>query len=250
MDNGTYVSLSLATAMRNALDVTANNIANASTAGYKGEHVVFEALLQDNTALGDDQAAFVSDTGSYIDTRPGALSQTGNPLDVALNGDGWFGYQTGDGRTAYGRDGRFALSPDGNLVTLNGARVLDPGGAPIALPPDVGGEVTISQDGTISTLAGGVIGRVGLFDLPDAQGYERIGAGMFVPPEGAADTARPAGDATRVVQGAIEASNVQPVVEMTRLMAIQQAYERALKLVSSEDDLTRDMLRRIGDTSA
>jgi flagellar basal-body rod protein FlgF len=90
-----------------------------------------------------------------------------------------------------------------------------------------------------------VIGRVGLFDLPDLQSFERIGAGMFVPPEGV-DTARPATGGTRVMQGMIESSNVQPVVEMTRLMAIQQAYERALKLVGSEDDLTRDMLRRIG----
>jgi flagellar basal-body rod protein FlgF len=250
MDNGTYVSLSLATAMRNALDVTANNIANANTAGFKGERVVFDSYMLRETGTEDGRETdFLIDQGSFMDPAQGAMSRTGNPLDLALQGDGWFAYET-DGGTAYGRDGRFALSPDGNLVTLNGARVLDPGGAPIALPPDVGGEVTISQDGTISTLAGGVIGRVGLFDLPDAQGYERIGAGMFVPPEGAADTARPASDATRVVQGAIEASNVQPVVEMTRLMAIQQAYERALKLVSSEDDLTRDMLRRIGDTSA
>ncbi|MGR3465438.1 flagellar basal-body rod protein FlgF [Limimaricola sp.] len=245
MDNSTYVSLSLATAMRNALDVTANNIANANTAGFKGERVVFDSYL--HRASGTDENVetdFLIDQGSYMDPNQGAMSRTGNPLDLALQGDGWFGYETEAG-TAYGRDGRFALDPDGALVTLSGARVLDPGGAPIALPPDTGGEVKISEDGTISTQGGGVIGRVGLFELPDLQGYERIGAGMFVAPD-AGDTARPANDGTRVVQGAVEGSNVQPVVEMTRLMAIQQAYERALKLVSSEDDLTRDMLRRIG----
>ncbi|EYD71956.1 flagellar basal-body rod protein FlgF [Limimaricola hongkongensis] len=245
MDNSTYVSLSLATAMRNALDVTANNIANANTAGFKGERVVFDSYL--HRASGTQQnheTDFLIDQGSYMDPNQGAMSRTGNPLDLALQGDGWFGYETDNG-TAYGRDGRFALDPEGALVTLSGARVLDPGGAPIALPPDIGGDVTISEDGTISTLGGGVIGRVGLFELPDLQGYERIGAGMFVAPE-AGDTARAAADGTRVVQGAVEGSNVQPVVEMTRLMAIQQAYERALKLVSSKDDLTRDMLRRIG----
>ncbi|MCZ4262454.1 flagellar basal-body rod protein FlgF [Limimaricola sp. G21655-S1] len=248
MDNSTYVSLSLATAMRNALDVTANNIANANTAGFKGERVVFDSYMLRETGTEETRETdFLIDQGSYMDPNQGAMSQTGNPLDLALQGDGWFAYET-DGRTAYGRDGRFALDPNGALVTLSGAKVLDPGGAPIALPPDLGGDVTISQDGTISSLANGVIGRVGLFDLPDLQAYERIGAGMFVPPE-AGDTARPATDATRVVQGAVEASNVQPVVEMTRLMAIQQAYERALKLVNSEDDLMRDMLRRIGKTA-
>lgn len=248
MDNSTYVSLSLATAMRNALDVTANNIANANTAGFKGERIVFDSyMLRESGVEESRQTDFLIDQGSYMDPNQGAMTQTGNPLDLALQGDGWFAYET-DGRTAYGRDGRFALDPNGALVTLSGARVLDPGGAPIALPPDVGGDVTISQDGAISTPAGGVVGRVGLFDLPDLQGYERIGSGMFVPPE-AGDTARPAADGTRVVQGAIEGSNVQPVVEMTRLMAIQQAYDRALKLVSSDDDLTRDMLRRIGGTA-
>ncbi|WP_341212415.1 flagellar basal-body rod protein FlgF [uncultured Limimaricola sp.] len=249
MDNSTYVSLSLATAMHNALDVTANNIANANTAGFKGERVVFDSYLHRETGVDESRnTEFLIDQGSYMNPEQGAMSRTGNPLDLALQGDSWFGYETSDGRTAYGRDGRFALDPNGALVTLSGAKVLDAGGAPISLPPDLGGEVSISQDGTISTLTGGVIGRVGLFDLPDLQSYERIGSGMFVPPEGV-DTARPATSGTRVVQGMIESSNVQPVVEMTRLMAIQQAYERALKLVGGEDDLTRDMLRRIGSVT-
>ncbi|PHP27924.1 flagellar basal-body rod protein FlgF [Limimaricola cinnabarinus] len=249
MDNGTYVSLSLATAMHNALDVTANNIANANTAGFKGERVVFDSYLHRETGLdGGQDTDFLIDRGSYMNPEQGAMTRTGNPLDLALQGDAWFGYETGDGRTAYGRDGRFALDPDGTLVTLNGAKVLDAGGAPIALPPDLGGDVSISQDGAISTMAGGVIGRIGLFELPDLQSYERLGAGMFLPPEGA-EGARAATDGTRVMQGMIEASNIQPVVEMTRLMSIQQAYERALKLVSGEDDLTRDMLRRIGSVS-
>ena len=86
MTETTHIGMSLATSLQRQLDMTANNIANASTAGYKGEHMVFESLVQKGTPAGEDAANFVSDTGSYIDTRPGAMSQTGNPLDVALLG--------------------------------------------------------------------------------------------------------------------------------------------------------------------
>ena len=127
MDNGTYVSLSLATAMRNALDVTANNIANANTAGFKGERVEFDSYMLRETGTEDGRETdFLIDQGSFMDPAQGAMSRTGNPLDLALQGDGWFAYET-DGGTAYGRDGRFALSPDGNLVTLNGALRSDAG---------------------------------------------------------------------------------------------------------------------------
>ncbi|HBB83612.1 MAG TPA: flagellar biosynthesis protein FlgF, partial [Sulfitobacter sp.] len=189
MTETSHISMSLATSLQRQLDITANNIANASTAGYKGEHVVFEALLQDNTALGDDQAAFVSDTGSYIDTRPGALSQTGNPLDVALHGEGWFSYQTADGQQAFGRDGSFVLDPEGNLTLLSGAKVLDAGGAPIQLPPAGLGDINISEDGTISGSETGPLGRIGVFNIPEIQSYKRLGGGMLVAPEGAANPA-------------------------------------------------------------
>ncbi|SDF34334.1 flagellar hook-basal body complex protein [Limimaricola pyoseonensis] len=248
MDNSTFVSLSLATAMQTALDVSANNIANANTAGFKSEKVVFDSYLHREGSPSERRDTdFLIDRGSFLDESQGALSRTGNPLDLALQGDGWFAYETPEGRTALGRDGRFAIDPEGNLVTLNGARVLDPGGAPIVLPPDLGaGALTVSQDGTISSEANGVMGRVGLFAPGDLQSYERLGAGMLVPPEAAPGGLPPAARETRLVQGAIETSNVQPVVEMTRMMSIQQAYDRALKLIGEEDNLKRDMLRRLG----
>jgi len=251
MDNSVYVSLSLASAMQRAMDVTANNIANADTAGFKGERVVFDSYLhQDAGAGGSDDTSFVVDRGSYLDERQGAVTQTGNRLDVALQGPGWFSYQTPEGQKAYGRDGRFSLDAQGNLVTLSGARVLDAGGGAIAVPPDLGGNVTISKDGTISAEGRGVIAQLGVFELRDLQSYERIGNGMFVPPGTQPGQPQPIPDLnTEVVQGAIEASNVQPVVEMTRMMSIQQAYERAVKLMGGENDLRRDALRRLGQTT-
>ncbi|WP_212522758.1 flagellar basal-body rod protein FlgF [Actibacterium sp. MT2.3-13A] len=250
MDNSIYVSLSLATAMRREMDVTANNIANANTAGFKGERVVFDSFLHDAQGPGaEGGTSFVVDRGSYLDERQGAVTQTGNTLDVALQGPGWFSYQTPEGRLAYGRDGRFGLDSQGNLITLSGARVLDIGGGPIALPPDLGSNVTITKDGSITAEGRGVIAQLGVFTLPDLQSYERIGNGLFVPPESRPGQARPVPDPdTEVVQGAIEASNVQPVVEMTRMMSIQRAYERAAKLMSGADDLRRDTLRRLGQT--
>jgi flagellar basal-body rod protein FlgF len=249
LDNSTYVSLSLATALRREMDVAANNMANANTTGFKAERVVFSSYLHSDPAAATGDTNFLIDQGSYVDARQGALSQTGNLLDVALKGDGWFGYETPQGQRAYGRDGSLAVDAQGNLVTLTGARVLDIGGNPIALPPDVGADLAISRSGVISSLNNGVIGQIGVFGLPDLQVYERIGNGMFVPPD--VEGIRPPvpDTVTEVIQGAIEGSNIQPVVEMTRMMSIQKAYERAVQLMNSEDELRRDMLRRIGSPS-
>ncbi len=243
MTESTHISMSLATSLQRQLDITANNIANASTAGYKGEHVVFESLLQDTTLSADDQSAFVSDTGSYIDTRPGALSQTGNPLDVALHGEGWFSYQTPEGQQAYGRDGSFVIDTQGNLTLLSGAKVLDAGGAPIQLPTQGLGEINISEDGTISGSETGPLGKIGIFDIPEIQSYKRLGGGMLIAPEGAAKPGPAEGTAVR--QGSLELSNVNPVREMTRLIDVQRAYERTNSLMGNADDLRRDSLKRI-----
>lgn len=250
MDNSTYISLSLATALRREMDVSANNMANANTTGFKAERVVFSSYLHSDPAAATGDANFLIDRGSYVDPRQGAISQTGNLLDVALQGDGWLGYETPQGQRAYGRDGSLAIDAQGNLVTLTGARVLDIGGNPIALPPDAGADLSISRSGVISSLSNGVIGQIGVFGLPDLQVYERIGNGMFVPPDVEGIRAPVPDTVTQVIQGAIEGSNIQPVVEMTRMMSIQKAYERAVQLMNSEDELRRDMLRRIGSPSS
>ena len=244
MDNSTYISLSLATALRRQLDVTANNMANTSTAGFKGERVVFSSFLHRDESAATGDTSFLIDRGSYVDQQQGAITVTGNTLDVALKGEGWFGYETPQGQRAYGRDGHF--DAQGALMTMSGARVLDIGGNPINLPPDALNDLSISRNGTISSLANGVISQIGVFTLPDVQSYERIGNGMFIQPD--LDGIRPAipDGTTEVVQGAIEGSNIQPVVEMTRMMSIQKAYERAVELMNGEDDLRRDMLRRVG----
>jgi flagellar basal-body rod protein FlgF len=245
MDNTTYVALSLARAMQRDLDVTANNIANANTAGFKAERILFSSYLHpDAGAEVGEGTNFVVDQGSWVDETQGAFTRTDNPLDVAVKGDAWMSYRTPEGQTAFGRDGQLAMDRDGYLVTLSGARVLDDGGAEIVLPQGVG-KIEISPNGVIASEANGVLGRIGMFDVPDIQTYLRIGNSMLVPPEGQTSQAVPT-TTSELQQGALELSNVQPVAEVTRLMMIQKAYERATKLMSTEDDLKKDMLRRLG----
>jgi len=246
MDNTTYVALSQLTALERQIDVTANNLANANSNGFRAERVLFESYMHaDGDPEGGEGTNFVLDKGSYVDQTQGALTLTGNPLDVALNGDGWFGYMTETGRVAYGRDGRFLLDDQGRLTTLNGAQVLDAGGQGIVLPPDIAADITIATDGTMSTQQGGVVGQLGIFQIRDLQSYERMGGGMLIPPEGQAADVVPDTTST-LVQGSIEASNVNAVAEVTRLMQIQQAYQRAINMMNSEDELTRNLLGRIG----
>lgn len=248
MDNTTYVALSLARAMQRDLDVTANNIANANTAGFKAERIIFSSYLHPDEGQQVGQGTnFVVDEGSYLDDTQGALTRTDNPLDIAVKGDAYLSYRTPEGDQAYGRDGQLALDRDGYLITLSGARVLDEGGADILIPPGAG-NILISADGTIASDETGVVGRIGLFDVPDLQSFIRKGNSMLVVPPGQAPQARPA-QGSEILQGQIELSNVQPIAEVTRLMMIQKAYDRATKLMTTEDELRRDMLRRLGSAT-
>lgn len=249
MDNTTYVALSLARAMQRDLDVTANNIANANTAGFKAERVLFSSYLHPDQGQEVGKGTnFVVDQGSFLDEAQGALTRTDNPLDIAVKGDAFLSYRTPEGLTAYGRDGQLSLDRDGTLVTLSGAKVLDEGGGTIAIPPNAG-EIKIGLDGTISSDQVGVMGKIGMYDLPDVQSYIRLGNSMLTPPEGRESLATPA-TGSELQQGSIEMSNVAPITEVTRLMMIQKAYERATKLMTNEDELRKTFLQRLGRASA
>lgn len=248
MDNSTFVSLSLARSLERSLDIVANNIANSNTAGFKAERADFQDLVAKKLGgNGKDDVSFVLDKGSYLDTRPGALTQTGNPLDIALSGNGWFGYTTPTGQTAYGRDGRLSLDTRGTLVTTTGAELLDDAGGPITIPPETGSRISIAGDGTITDDKGQAIGKVGVYAVPDIATYARIGDGMMVAPPGAAGNPIQATD-VKVSQGFIEQSNVQPVVEMTRMMEIQRAYERAMNLLDDDNSRRQQTLSQLGQT--
>ncbi|TDE38881.1 flagellar basal-body rod protein FlgF [Antarcticimicrobium sediminis] len=242
MGNANYVSLSLATALERSMDLAAHNMANASTAGYKSTQPLFEAVQSDGTE--DATISYVQDRGTFLNTSQGALVATGNPLDLALSGSGWLSYQTGAGATAYGRDGRLAVDANGQLSTLTGSPVLNPGGAPITLPQAAGQNISVSTDGTITDADGAILGQIGLFSLPDPNKLVPIGGGLYL--YGDAGTNAAPDTETNIAQGFVEQSNVQPIVEMTHLMDIQRAYERATKLMNDSNDLTQRAIQRLG----
>jgi len=225
MENPAYITLARQTALQRQMDVVANNIANASTTGFKREGTLFAEAVEYLAAGGS--ISMSSDTATFTDLSPGAIGETGDPLNVAITGDGMLGVIRG-GETLYTRDGRFAINPEGELVLLTGDRVLDAGGAPLQIPPDAG-HIAIARDGTVS--AGGLpLGQLGLY-AADAARLERVGDGLFRTAEQA-----PAVDRPQFAQGFLEAANVDPVSELVRMIEIQRAYERGQAILQAEHD--------------
>ncbi len=226
MDNPIYVTIARQTALQRQMDVVANNIANASTTGFKREGTVFAEVIE--RLDGASKAlSMSSDTATFTDLAPGPVAETGDPLNVAILGDGMLGVEHRD-ETLYTRDGRFAISPEGELTLLSGGRVLDAGGAPLQIPPD-STRIAIAKDGTVS--ADGVpLGRLGLYGL-DAARLERTGGGLFRAAE-----QPPAAEQPRFAQGFLEDSNINPVTELVRMIEIQRAYELGQNMLQAEHD--------------
>ena len=245
MDNTTYIALSRAAGLRKNLDVIANNIANANTVGFKGDQMVFSEYVEHTMGLRtvDRQVAFTQDQLTYMNEDQGGLTATGNPLDIAIQGTGWFGYQLLNGNTAYGRDGRLSIDAQGNLVTSTGNRILDAGGAPIAIAGDNITALSIAKDGAISDQDGNVLGNIGVFDVENKQALQRIGNGLLLAEDG--NRFIPSFDSS-LAQGFVENSNVTNVVEMTRMMKVQNSYEQANKLIENAHQLEKSVISRLG----
>lgn len=237
MQTQIYVGLSAQLALRRQLDTVANNIANMNTAGFRAEKVLFDAHLE--RTQDKRHVAYVIDRTSYTDMRAGKFEVTGNPLDVAINGDAWLMVDTPNG-PRYTRDGRLNLDGEGRLVTLDGHAVLDQGGGEIAVPQDVAGRIEILKDGTVGD-GEQVFGQIARMRPQDVQTMMREASGLYSAP-GAFEAAIDA----EIRQGVIEGSNVQPVVAMTELMSISRAYEQAKSMVENNDDTLRNAVRTIG----
>lgn len=244
MDNVGYIALSRAAMIERSTNMVANNIANATTDGYRAKQAQFAELVADSRT--DDQMremSYALDKGGYLDLREGDLAPTGNSLDVAIQGDGWFGFLRDDGQTALGRTGRFALDANGQLVTPAGHAVLDDGGAPIIIPPETG-DIHIAADGSISGADGEIIAMLGVFEAPGIERWRSLDGMMHVPQEGPAPL-NPAVDA-RLVQGFAEGSNVNPVLEMTRMITLQRSFEQTMNLADTANTLRRQTIERLG----
>ncbi len=230
METALYVSLSSQLALENRLDTIADNVANASTVGFRATEVKFDQLVS-RSATAD--VSYVSPGQDYLSTQSGGLKKTGNGLDFAVKGDGWFAIDTPAGQVLT-RDGRFTMTPSGSLVTIKGYPVLDAGGAPVQLDPTAGGPVA-GQDGSL-TQDGKLVGAIGLYNADLGAGYTRFensGVIPTTPPQPILDRSDQG-----VLQGYVEESNVNPIAEMTRLIMVQRTFDE----VSAADRQTSGSL--------
>ena len=238
MQNGLYVALSAQVSTQRRLETIASNVANMNTPGYRADGVSFEAQV---VRAGDNRVAYVSTGAGYISRASGAMLKTNNPLDVAVRGDAWLAVKSG-GATIYTRDGRMRMSETGALETLTGATVLDAGGAPIQLDP-TGGPPTIANDGMINQ-NGRQIAAIGLFAIDDGAKLTRAGTSGFTtdqPAQAVLDFER-----NGVVQGAIEGSNVNPIEEMTKLIAVTRNFDGVAAEISQSEASLQDAIKTLG----
>jgi flagellar basal-body rod protein FlgF len=236
-----YVSLSAQVALQNRVDTISNNVANMNTAGFRADGVTFETAL---SKAGDTPTAFVATGNTYISRASGSVTRTDNPLDVAVQGEGWLAIKT-PGGVAYTRDGRMQMTSAGELQTLNGYPVLDAGGAGMLLQAD-GGAPSIAADGMI-TQGGKQVGALGLYTIPDNAKLTRFGNSAVVPD--VAPTPILDFSTNSVEQGFSEGSNVNPILEMTRLIAVQRAFDSISSGNNSSETTLQDAIKTLGSSS-
>lgn len=241
MRTNLYVAMSGQIALEKRLATVASNIANMNTAGFRAQGVAFSSVL---SKAADRPASYVSTGTDFVSRAQGAATKTDNPLDLAIQGDAFFAVKTPDG-VAYTRDGRMQMTATGELQTLNGYPVLDAGGASMLLNADAGPPI-VSADGMM-TQNGQQVGAVGLFSIPlDAAlaRYDNSAVLPDKPAEAVLDFSR-----TNVVQGFAESSNVNPVLEMTKLIEIQRAFDGLANTTQSSESSLQDAIKTLGSTS-
>ena len=242
MDNALYVGLSRQMVLRRELDIVANNIANADTTGFKVESLLEKTDPREPafTLQGPRPVKFVGEDGVARDFGQGNLRRTDAPLDLAIEGQGFFQVSTANG-PRYTRDGRFRLDDTGRLVAENGSAVMDDGGGEISLDPQKG-QVTIAEDGTI-TQGTTRVGKLGVYRFQTLGALEKAGDNLY---RNTSNQQPQPAEGARVRQGMLEGSNVQPILEITRMIEVSRAYEQMAKMMDSTAELSKSAVQRMG----
>jgi flagellar basal-body rod protein FlgF len=250
MENALLVGLSRQMALGRELDIIANNIANADTTGFKADNAAFSQYLMPGARDGqfpgqDRRVRFVEDRASWIDFSPGAIQHTGNPLDVAVDGKGYFVVQTPNGER-YTRNGSFEINATGQLVDSEGNQVLGTGG-PITFQL-TDHNVTVSPTGIVTVRDGSGTtsaprGQLQIVSFDQPRALQKDGASTFRAPNGV--NAGPAPQGTRVAQGALEKSNVRPIAEMARMIEITRSYSDIAAILQQQGDMKRNSLQQL-----
>jgi flagellar basal-body rod protein FlgF len=234
MDRLIYTAMSGAKGMLDRQAMVANNLANASTAGYRADVALYRAIPVDGQGMATRTSVLESTPGT--DFTSGPLIETGRALDVAVTGKGWIAVEAADGSEAYTRAGSFEINAEGTLVTQGGQNVLGDGG-PISVPPNTA--VQIGADGTVSGVptapprtAATILGRIKLVD-PDEASLTKGTDGLFRLKDGGnADLS----ETVRVTAGAVEGSNVNPASAMVEMIALARQFEMQMKMIASGED--------------
>lgn len=239
MDTSTYIALSGQTVREHQMEVLANNIANLSTPGFKAEKMMFQEYLMKPTD-GSDPSSYVVSQGNARDMSQGPLTHTGNPLDVALHGAGFLTVTTPSG-DQYTRNGHLQIDTQGELVTSAGFIVQGEGGSPIVIPSGAA-SITIGKDGTVATDKQ-TVGKIAVVNFDNPQALAETQGGLF----STTQIPQPA-TGTNVEQGTIEEANIQPVVEMTKLMNAAHEIGVAKNFADGEHTRLKNAIDRLGKT--
>ena len=223
--------------VRRQLESVANNLANANTAGYKSERLMFVEYLS-KSDNGKSQMHFVQDLASARNHNPGKYEKTSNAFDMAIEGPGFFVVETPKGEQRYTRDGQFRMDQDGKLITRDGFPVLGEGDAPILFQPnDI--DISIRADGTVSA-GEQVRGKLKIVEFENPYRMKRA-EGNLLKSGDQPDAAQK----SSVIQGMIEGSNVQPILEITEMMHAMRSYQHAGKFIESEHERQRRAIDRL-----
>ncbi len=243
MNSGIYAAVSGDMVSMQRMDVITNNLANINTIGFKKDRMVFSSMLdsvknptQANGSL--TSSPVLADYQVETDFSTGALKQTGNPLDVALDGDGFFVVDTPQGK-AYTRQGNFHLDGNGQIVTADGY-IVQGGGGPVTIK---GGRVEINDKGEVS-VDGQQVGTLSVVDFPKPYRLQKTGSALFVPD--GLDVTEQAAKGALVRQGELEDSNVQSLLEMVTLIATCRQYESCVKTIQSFDEMANKAANDLG----
>jgi flagellar basal-body rod protein FlgF len=237
METPTYIVLSRQLGLTRNMEVVANNLANANTTGFRAEGMVFSEYLI--RAEKPTKLSYVQDLATWRDQSEGEIQTTGNDLDLALQGDGYFVVQSPNG-PVYTRNGRFQLNEAGEVVNQAGYQVLA-GGGPIVVNPE-DGPLNVSEDGVLSanlTQGGNVpiiYGQLDIVTFADNQLLQPVGGSGFETDQ--APQAALAED-FKIQQRMLEGSNVRSILEMTNMIQVQRSYQSAQKFLEGEHERMR-----------
>jgi flagellar basal-body rod protein FlgF len=249
MENISLVGLSKQVALRRELDIVANNVANMNTTGFKADDIIFNEYLsdaaQENSFLkgNDRKVSFVWDRATWFNTSQGEIQPTGNPLDVALTGDGMFVVDTGKGER-YTRNGSFQINAENQLVNNQGHQIMGESG-PIAFQKS-DRNIVIARDGTVSA-EGGNRGRLRIVKSDSPKDFIKDGENLFTLRD--ERTAQPSRNDVVVSQGFLEKSNVRAVEQMSRLIQVTRAYADLASMLDRLDSTRKETLKDLSAVS-